>query len=105
MLPLKKPQTTVFNRIFSAYSIITSNNFLTVIPEVKQKEDKCLHMQLLKLVLDNSRLLFCYFRPNNFLHYILLSSVMSHPILFAFDTFFRKLFSCTEGLPGTIFLA
>lgn len=59
MLPLKKNQTTVFNRIFSAYSITTSNNFLTVIPEVKQKKDKCLHMQLLKLGLDDSRLLFC----------------------------------------------
>lgn len=59
MLPLKKTQTTVFNRIFSAYSIIISNNFLTVIPVVKQKEDKCLYMQLLKSVLDDSRLLFC----------------------------------------------
>lgn len=104
MLSLEKTQTTVFNRIFSAYSIITSNNFLTVIPVIKQKEDKCLHTQLLKSnFLGDSRLLFCYFIPNNFLHYSLFPSVMTHLILIAFDTFFRKPFSFIEGLPGTIF--
>lgn len=94
---------TIFNRIFCAYSIIMSNNFLTVFPVVKQNEDKCLQIQLLKSVLEDRRLLFCYFIPNNFLHYSLFHQWCHIIFSLLLIPFFRKPFSCIEGLPGTIF--